>query len=133
MFYRNIFLVLLFCLIWACSLADKIEKKGTILNSNCNPIGTNCKAISNTQITYTFVFNEPKKGNLGFQISKEELGKLPAFQRMLLKSDQFHLEEALTIPDEIVKALQLPSQYKVPPGMYRISLQNNYYTILFKE
>jgi hypothetical protein len=133
MFRINGFIIFLFCLSWNYCQADKIEKKGTILNSNCNPIGTNCKATSTTQVTYSFIFNEPRKGSLGFQISVDELKKLPAFQKVLLNSNQFRLEEAMSIPDEIAKALQLPVSYKVPPGLYRVTLLNSNYTILFKE
>ncbi len=133
MFHRYIFLILLFCLSWNYCQADKIEKKGTILNSNCNPIGTNCKATSNNQVSYSYILNEPKRGSLGFQISADELKKIPALQRMLLNQSQFNLEEALPIPDDIAKALQLPSNYTVQPGIYPVSLRNSNYIILFKD
>ncbi len=113
--------------------AEKIEKKGTILNSNCNPIGTKCQGSTNIQITYYFVYNEPKAGCYSIQIPIEEVNKIFALQKMLVNKTHLLLEEPLQLPETMCKALGLATDHKIPTGNYPIRIQNNYYIIIFKE
>jgi hypothetical protein len=130
---KQILFLLLYLFIYRAGRAEKIEKKGTILNSNCNPIGTKCQGSTNIQITYYFVYNEPKAGSISIHIPIQEANKILALQKMLANKTHFSLEEPLELPEIMCKALGFASDYKIPTGTYPIRLQNNYYIILFKE
>ncbi|MCC7030546.1 MAG: hypothetical protein IT257_09590 [Chitinophagaceae bacterium] len=115
------------------SFADKIEKKGTILNSNCNPIGTKCKASNQLEITATYVYNEPNPGSFSLRISDQIVNSNGVLQSVFKNKTQFVLEEAMQVPEDVVRALKMPTAYTVAKGTYRITYQQNYYTILFKD
>ncbi|MBK6329359.1 MAG: hypothetical protein IPF62_02125 [Bacteroidetes bacterium] len=132
--YIKIFIMMLLG-IFLChySKADKIDKKGTLLNAKCNPIGTQCKTSIQTELIYTYIFNEPKKGSFSLSVSAQELLKNPLLHQAFMNKKQFILEESMIIPDDVIQILLMPVAYTVQKGIYPLNLQNGIYTIVFKD
>lgn len=123
--------VALLCL-YIVATADKIEKKGTILNSKCNPIGTKCSStLSGKEATTTYIYNEPKAGSFSVQYSEEGVNTNPHLRAALVGKRSILLEEDMPIPSDVIRALTMPKGYTVPQGEYPIVYARGVYTIIF--
>ncbi len=130
--YRFVLLTLFLPFLPFSSFCDKIEKKGTLLNSSCKPIGTRCKT-QQIELTYTFICNEPRPGNFSLKIAASEVQRDAALLQFLHNKSLVHIDEAIAIPDDVARVLRQPIPYTVPKGTYTVIYQMNYFTIIFKE
>jgi hypothetical protein len=109
---------------------DKIEKKGTLLNTTCSLFGTRCTASGMNQlIQYTFLVNEPS-ARLSIHISEKEAIKNQALYSLLYNKTTIELNEPMNLPSEICNHLNVPSNFIIPSGTYRVMNKNNAFEIL---
>ena len=115
------------------SFSDKIEKKGTLLNSACKPIGTKCTASVQTEFHYTFICNEPRPGSFALQIAEDEINRDPSLQKFFKTNSRIGIDEAMPIPDDVSRIMKKSVPYLIPPGMYNITQHQQFFLIIFKE
>jgi hypothetical protein len=107
---------------------DKIEKQGTLLNANCTLFGTRCKAGTKNSIQYTYIINE-LDARLVLRISEEEAGKSNPLLTLLKNNVGIELNEPITLPSDVCRLLNMPSNYTIPSGFYRVNYKNNVFDI----
>ena len=127
--------MLLLCLsLYVISYADKMDTKGTILNSNCKPIGTRCgKGSTSKDASLTYVYNEPRQGSFSLQFTEEEVLKNEELAKVLVDKDEFDMEEAMQIPVDIIEALKMPEDYVVEKGTYPVEFSKGIYKVIFHK
>jgi hypothetical protein len=117
---------------WFSAAADKIEKKGTLLNSNCQPIGTRCIPTSpsgNVRVTLTYVCHEPRRGSFSLELKESELMNYPLLWSVFKGQSEILLEEAMPVPGDVLQLLQWPDTYQIPKGRYALDYRNGCYSI----
>jgi hypothetical protein len=108
---------------------DKIEKQGTLLNASCTLFGTRCTAGSKiSPIQYTYIINELDV-RLVLRISEEEAGKSKPLLMLLKNNVSIELNEPMTLPSDVCRLLNMPSNYTIPSGFYRVNYKNNVFDI----
>jgi hypothetical protein len=129
---KHLIAVLTFLCLCLNTKADKIEKKGNILNSNCNPIGSKCNTKSTTSVATTiYVYNEPKRGSFSIQYTDSTVENNEALFAYLHNKRTVEIEEAIEIPADVILELNMPEAYIVPTGTYSVSHSRDLYTIHF--
>ena len=117
-----------------CPNDDKIEKKGTLLNSTCTSFGTRCSAGSSSSvIQYSYWVNE-SGARLILSIPEKEAIKNNTLFNLLNNKTSLTLNETLVLPNEVCSSLRLSKDYALPIGIYRIKSQfNNFLIYLINE
>lgn len=112
---------------------DKIEKQGTLLNASCTLFGTRCSAGSTSNVVqYTYVVNEAG-ARLILRVSNEEASKSKQLYLLLKHHNSIELGESLILPIEVCKILNLPTDYVLPSGSYKVYYVNNVFNIYLIE
>lgn len=108
---------------------DKIEKKGTLLNSSCSAFGVRCNAeASGGSLQYSYWVNE-LGGRLIVSIPEKEAMKNSTLYNLLKNKTSIELKEALELPSDICERLQLLKGWSIPVGNYTIKYQTNNFLI----
>jgi hypothetical protein len=108
---------------------DKIEKQGTLLNASCTLLGTRCSAGSKlSMVQYTYVVNEPG-ARLILRVSNEEANKSKQLYLLLKNKTNVELSEVMILPLDVCKMLNLPTDYAIPTGFYKVNNINNAFDI----
>lgn len=113
---------------------DKIEKKGTLLNSSCTGFGTRCSALtSSSDIQYSYWVNE-LGARLILSIPQKEASKNNTLFDLLNNKVSLILNEPLVLPHNICDLLRVSKDYTLPIGNYKIKNQfGNYLIYLINE
>lgn len=117
---------------WFSAAADKIEKKGTLLNSNCHPIGTRCQstqAADLVKVSLTYVCNEPSRGSFRLEFKESELMNYPQLWSVFKGQTEIVLDEAMPVPGDVLQLLNLPGNYQIPKGRYPLEYRNACYSV----
>lgn len=110
-------------------MPDKIEKKGTLLNSSCTAFGIRCNAESvSNSLQYSFWVNEPE-ARLVLSIPEKEALKNSTLYNLLNNKTSLELSEPLELPSDIGKLLRVSLGYSIPIGRYTIKYQTNNFLI----
>lgn len=115
--------------------ADRIEKKGTILNSNCNPIGTRCPndaSGSKIELSLTYVCNEPRQGSLKLEFLEQEVMLFAILNKVFKGKSMFTLSEDMPIPIDVQARLQWGGPSSIPSGIYPLEYRNGIYTMVIR-
>ena len=108
---------------------DKIEKKGTLLNSSCTGFGTRCNALTtSTAIQYSYWINELGV-RLILSIPQKEASKNNTLFDLLNNKTSLTLNEPLVLPHDVCDVLRLSKEYTLPVGNYKIKNQFGNYLI----
>lgn len=115
--------------------ADRIEKKGTILNSSCNPIGTRCPTDASgnkIEVTLTYVCNEPRQGSFHLEFSEEEVRQFAILAMAFNGKSTFTLSEEMPIPPDVLKIIPWSEKASIPAGNYPLEYRNRKYLVVIK-
>lgn len=121
------------CLVMAMSLVaelcfDKIEKKGTLLNTTCSTFGTRCSQVSMNNVQYTYWVNE-----LGAQLilvlPEKEVLNNGVLNGLLVNKKMLELKEPFVLPPDVCSKLHVATGYTISTGLYRIHYFNSSYRI----
>jgi|LakMenEpi03Aug12_release.lakeMendotaPanAssembly.Ray.scaffolds.fasta_scaffold780293_1 hypothetical protein len=115
--------------------ADRIEKKGTILNSSCNPIGTRCPADAagnKIEVTLTYVCHEPRQGSFRLEFREHEVMQYAILTTAFKGKSTLTLSEEMPIPPDVLQLLQWSGKGSIPSGNYPIEYRNGIYTVVIR-
>ena len=112
-----------------CPNDDKIEKKGTLLNSTCTGFGTRCSAVTSSAVLqYSYWVNE-SGARLILVVTEKEAATNPLINGLVKNKKMLELKEPIILPSDVCSKLQLSTGYAIPVGNYTIQYQNNEYRI----
>lgn len=129
---KNIFSGMLLLCLFLVASADKIDKKGNILNSNCNPIGSRCGTTTKAEeVNYSFAYNEPRQGSFSMQFTQDAVLQNQQLKQLLVGKSQFVMEEDMPIDADVIETLRMPQHYIVKKGSYPVEFKNGVYSVIF--
>jgi hypothetical protein len=109
---------------------DKIEKQGTLLNASCSLFGTRCSAGSKlSMVQYTYLINE-QGARLILSVSNEEASKSKQLYLLLNNKTSIELGESMILPLDVCNRLNLPADYTIPSGFYKVNYANKVFNIV---
>lgn len=106
--------------------ATKIEKQGTLLNKECESLGTRCKT---KPVKYAILYHEPEWNGLWIQIDESEVSRLPELEALLSNKKEISFLEPFTLSEADHLALKCESFFEAVKGPCLILLKNKKYYI----